>query len=281
MNTEFLKGMNLNMIKLIATDIDGTLIPESTPDLYPEMVKEIGRLTDSGIMFCAASGRQYASIRNVFREVADKVVYIAENGALIRQGKETLSVTRMRRDYAEGIVKELRALGPGYDFVVSTPEGSLVETKNQEFIHMLTYGYHNEFRLVKDVLEEEAAIIKIAVYRPGSIRALGESVLVPEWENKVKACMAGEEWVDFMDSTVDKGNALKLLQSLFKISREETVAFGDNNNDIGLLEAAGVSYAVENAREDVKAKAVHVCPSYRDKGVWQIVSRIGREETGA
>ena len=69
------------MIKLIASDVDGTLIQDSTPDLYPEMVETIRSLKEKGILFCAASGRQYPSLRNVFREVADEIAYIAENGA--------------------------------------------------------------------------------------------------------------------------------------------------------------------------------------------------------
>ena len=71
------------MIRLIASDIDGTLIPDSTPDLYPEMVEEIRSLSGRGILFCAASGRQLASIQNVFRDVMDQICYIAENGAHI------------------------------------------------------------------------------------------------------------------------------------------------------------------------------------------------------
>ena len=53
------------MIRLIASDVDGTLIKDSTPDLYPEMVRAIRELKKRGILFCAASGRQYESLRNV------------------------------------------------------------------------------------------------------------------------------------------------------------------------------------------------------------------------
>jgi len=53
------------MIKLVTSDIDGTLIKDSTPDLYPEMVQAVRDLKKKGILFCAASGRQYASIKCV------------------------------------------------------------------------------------------------------------------------------------------------------------------------------------------------------------------------
>ena len=140
------------MIKLIASDIDGTLIEESTPDLYPEMAEEIRSLAARGVLFCATSGRQLPSVKNVFRDVADQICYIVENGAHIHYQGKDLSVTPMKREYAQEIVGQLRALGPGFDFVVSTPQGSLIESKNQEFLDLMTYGYHNSYRQVEDVL---------------------------------------------------------------------------------------------------------------------------------
>ena len=259
------------MIRLIASDIDGTLIEESTPDLYPEMEEEIRGLTARGVLFCAASGRQLPSVRNVFRNVADQICYIAENGAHIHYQGEDLKVTPMKPEYSRKIVSQLRALGPEYEFVVSTPGGSLIESKNREFLDLMTYGYRNRFRRVDDVLGEDAVILKIAAYHKGSIRQLGERELIPAWRDLVQVCVAGEEWVDFMDSSVDKGNALRWLQERFGIRPEETMAFGDNTNDIGLMRAAYYSYAVENARPEVKAAARFSCPSWTEKGVWKAV----------
>lgn len=261
------------MIRLIASDIDGTLIKDSTPDLYPEMTDAIRELKERDILFCAASGRQYESIRNVFRDIKEGIVFIAENGAQIRYREKDIKLTLMKREYAEAIVRQVREYG-SCDMMVSTPDGGLVETRNKAFVDLLTYGYRNKFTLVDDVLDVDADIIKIAVYQKDSIRELGENVLIPQWSDKVKVCMAGEEWVDFMDLSVDKGNALAFIQDYFHISREETMAFGDNNNDIGMMKAAAESYAVENAREEVRAAAKHICPSYLEKGVYRVVKDL-------
>ena len=259
------------MIRLIASDVDGTLIKDSTPNMYPEMIETIKTLKEKGIYFCAASGRQYNSIRNTFKEVCDDILYIAENGAQIKyQGKDIL-VTPMKREYVEAIILQLRTYYNTCDIVVSTANGCLLESKNNKFIDLMTYGYHNKFRLVEDVLQEDAEIIKIAIYQEESIRELGEGILIPQWQDKVKTCMAGEEWVDFMDQSVDKGNALKFLQNYLSIAKEETMAFGDNNNDIGMMHAAGHSYAVETARAEVKEAARFLCPSYLDKGVYKVI----------
>ena len=68
------------MIKLIASDIDGTLVENSTAVLHPEMFDLIRKLKEKGILFCAASGRQYQSIANMFEPVKDDIIFLAENG---------------------------------------------------------------------------------------------------------------------------------------------------------------------------------------------------------
>ncbi len=268
------------MIKLIASDVDGTLIKDSTPDLYPEMVDTIRELKKKGILFCAASGRQYGSLRNVFREVADDVAYIAENGAYICYRDKDISVTPMKREHIEGIVDMLRSYYGECDIVVSTPAGSLIESKNKEFLDLMTYGYHNTYRQVEDVLKEKTEIIKVAVYRKDSIRDLGDRIFIPAWKNKVKVCMAGEEWVDFMDAGVDKGNALRILENYLGIEKRETIAFGDNDNDIGMMLAAGCGYAVDTAVLEVRQAADRICPGWRQKGVCQVIRKEVLEDAG-
>ena len=262
------------MIRLIATDIDGTLVEDSTAYIYPEILKAVREWTDRGGYFCVASGRQYYSIRHMFEQVSDRVIYLAENGAHVRYGENDILVRKMRRDYTEELMRQLRQYYDECDVIVSSTQGSLIESLNEEFIRFIAEGYHNKYRVVEDVLAEPEEIIKIAIRRKGSIRELGESVLIPRWKDQVKACMAGEEWVDFMDASVDKGNALKVIQEYLGITAEETMAFGDNDNDIGLLMAAGESYAVENARDSVKSIAKHICPSYHEKGVYQVIRTI-------
>ena len=124
------------MIKLIASDVDGTLIQDSTPDLYREMVETIYKLKKKGILFCAASGRQYFSLRNVFRDVADEIAYIAENGAHICYQNKNISVTPMKKEHIEGIMAMLRPYYGECETVVSTANGSLIESKNQAFAYL-------------------------------------------------------------------------------------------------------------------------------------------------
>lgn len=262
------------MIKLIASDVDGTLVKDSSPYIYPEMPEAVRQLKEKGILFCVASGRQYYSIRSMFKEVADDIAYIAENGAhIVYQGK-ILMITEMNREYVEGIVKLYREHRDICECIVSTPKMTLMETDNREFIELIRNGYRNRFEVVHDVLDTTEPIMKVSIYKKDGIRKLGEEEFIPLWQDKVKATMAGEEWVDFMSKDVDKGNGLHALCEHLGIQKEETIAFGDNDNDIGMLKAAGVSYAVETARESVKQIADCICPSYNEKGVYQVIKKL-------
>lgn len=260
-------------IRLVATDIDGTLVKDSSPEVYPEIVQMFRELSARGIVCCVASGRQYHSIHRMFEKAGDDIVYIAENGAHIVYRGKTLSVTDMQREQAHEIIREMRACGEGYEFVVSTPQGSLLESRDESFIRLIRDSYHNQMKVVQDVLQDDPQIIKCAMHHNGSVRRVAETELIPRWREHVKVCMAGEEWIDFMDAAVDKGNAIRFVQDYFDIGYEETMVFGDNENDIGMMRAAGVSYAVENACGAVKDAAKHICPGYTEKGVYQVLKK--------
>ena len=76
-------------IKMVATDMDGTLV-NSKKELPDNLTPMIETLRRHGIKFVVASGRQYYNLLNVFEQVRDKVVFIAENGAMIFDGDKNI-----------------------------------------------------------------------------------------------------------------------------------------------------------------------------------------------
>ena len=75
--------MKNNTVQLVASDIDGTLLQGGAQEISPEVFAQIRRLRRHGVRFCAASGRQYASLRRLFAPVADDISYVGENGAIV------------------------------------------------------------------------------------------------------------------------------------------------------------------------------------------------------
>lgn len=276
------------MIRLVATDIDGTLVKDSTPDLYEEMKEMVRTLTAKGIYFAASSGRGYYSIRQIFGDVADDIIYIAANGAVIIYKGEVLNVQKIPEEFLRRIIKECRNYKAGSreagipeelrncELSASTAKMNYLESKNREYIDLIQYGYRNRFEITEDLLEEERPYVKISLYRKEGVDPMAETIF-SEWENSVKVTKAGKEWIDFMAKGVDKGNALHFVQEALKISREETIAFGDNENDVGMMKAAGRSFAVPNAVESVKEASTDSCPGWQDKGVYRVLCDLMKE----
>ena len=80
------------MIKLIASDLDGTLLKNGAQELPPDIFPIIRELRQKGIRFVAASGRQYYNLRLLFKPVMDEIFYIAENGSLCICNDKILSM---------------------------------------------------------------------------------------------------------------------------------------------------------------------------------------------
>ena len=78
------------MIKMVASDLDGTLLIGGRQTLPEEIFPLVKELKKMGILFVAASGRQYANMRNLFAPVKDEMAFISENGGLAVQNEKLL-----------------------------------------------------------------------------------------------------------------------------------------------------------------------------------------------
>lgn len=91
------------MIKLIATDVDGTLVKDGTMQIDPEYMTVIKELVQKGIIFAVCSGRQFISERKLFAPIKDQLLYITDGGTVVRTPQEILMVHTMPRDVWSGI----------------------------------------------------------------------------------------------------------------------------------------------------------------------------------
>lgn len=263
------------MVKLVITDIDGTLGPDGTSTVPKRLLELIPQLKEKGILFAAASGRQLTSLKNLFKSVEDDVIFIAENGAYVVCRDTVMSVSPMKRHLVEELTANLRAYeSEGAFLTASTPDAIYVENNDSVFLDFLINGYKNNTKVVEDVLALDTPIIKMSLYREKGIGALGTDELIPKWKDSLKAVMAGTMWVDFMDLTVDKGYAVGKIQNITGIKPEECICFGDNENDCSMFKKSGTSYAVENALDCVKQMATEIIPGYKQEGVVQVLEKL-------
>ncbi|MFA9464439.1 MAG: HAD family hydrolase [Velocimicrobium sp.] len=265
------------MIKLVCTDIDGTLVPDGTDKLNPELFEVIQKLKEKGIMFAAASGRQYGSMQALFAEVANDMIFIAEGGNLVMCRDEVMAISQMDKDTVQQLVEDIEKI-EGCNALLCGPERGYARQNATELIRLLTEGYHYNMQIVEEfesILDHE--IIKVSLFHSGGkADELARDYLFPKWESGrgIELVCAGTHWMDCIKLGSNKGTAIEQIQSIMNIEPAETMVFGDNINDIHMLLRADYSYAVGNARDEVKEVAKYVADTNVNDGVLKELKKL-------
>ena len=197
------------MIKLIASDLDGTLLLHGEQALNPEIYDLILALKEKGIHFVATSGRQIASQRNLFKPIVDEISYIAENGAVCINQNEVIATFAMDRDLALRINQCLKEQ-PECIAVVSGAETCYMEPGNDEILHHVRYVLHNQTALVEDFSEIQEPIVKIAYFDRSGTYASAKH-FKEKFKEEIKVVTSGNDWVDFVPFGTNKGTALRIM----------------------------------------------------------------------
>lgn len=260
------------MIKLIATDIDGTLVKDGTLIIDPEYMTVISKLIDKGIIFTVCSGRQFSSEQKLFAPIKDKLMYITDGGTVVRTPDKILKTYPMSAALWKDMCRMVRDELPACDYFAATPDLCYAEDGASPIFHRLRDSYGFEMREVDDLTKlENDDIIKFTVYHPTACEELCSSHFIPSWKDKAHVTSAGTEWVDCNTIGISKWTAISFLMCKYNISPDEVCCFGDNLNDIEMLKNAGISYAVSNARPEVISAAKHTCAPYTENGVLQML----------
>ncbi|WP_325200465.1 HAD family hydrolase [Oscillibacter sp.] len=241
------------MIRLIASDIDGTLLQSGATEIPPEIFAHIHRLEKEGILFCPASGRQYTSLRRLFAPVADKVPFLCENGAVVYgpgSPGPILSKTVMDRRLAEELCGEILAL-PETEVLISGADVSYLCPKTPDLEDQIRWFLGNRTAVLPAPADVPEDVVKVSAYCPKGVEA-AKAALFPKWERHFRCAVAGEVWLDF--TLADKGLGVRRLCGALGVSMEEVMAFGDNYNDVSMLEQVGRPYLMETAAPELRAR---------------------------
>ncbi|MDO5410394.1 MAG: Cof-type HAD-IIB family hydrolase [Lachnospiraceae bacterium] len=263
------------MIRLIASDVDGTLVKDGSGSINPEYYEVISALCDKGIVFCIASGRQYASVKKLFAPVADRIFYIAEGGSVLRGSDEVYHIEALPQSILPAFLEDCRAC-PDTDLLAATPEITLTETGEDTFMFRLlvdSYGFN-----VKNIDSLNHApldqVVKISLFNRNNVEEICDKTLIPKWKDQLQLVCSGKEWIDCISLDTNKGRSLKMLQQRLGISKDETMVFGDNMNDLAMFSQARYSYAIGNARDEVKKAAAFTADTYSNNGVLKELKKL-------
>lgn len=245
---------DFNNIKMIVTDLDGTLlrgdktISEKTKNVLTSLKKK-------GIPFGIATARPIRSVKNFLPFLTyDFAIY--HNGAVVMDGGQLCSGFGIDDVYS--VIKKLMEELPGAHICVEAEDMMYSSFQAEEiwpgFEYIATEDFHEVVGKIGD---------KIIIEATGSEQFDKIASIIPD---NLYAQMSEGQVVMIMNKNATKINGIKLIVSRYGISLDDIVAFGDDYNDVCMLEGCGTGVATSNALKEVKQAADFVCASNEEDG---------------
>lgn len=231
------------MIKLIVTDLDGTLLNDSheIPGRFWEIAD---RLFKKEIKLAIATGRPHFSIQENFQPIINKLYAVSDNGGLVIHNKTELLSKPLPPLEIEALITTARSVPNAWP-ILCGKDIWYVENSDSILIEKIRI-YHKNFKIVSDLTKVTDAILKVTM-----CDILGaEHNSLPYFKHfadRLKIAVGGAIWLDITRMDANKGEAVRGLQQLNGITPDETLVFGDFMNDYEMMKAATYSYAMKNA----------------------------------
>ena len=265
-------------IKIVATDMDGTLLdPRGQLDL-PRLEKILDKLDQRGVRFVIATGNEVHRMRQLLGHLADRVVLVVANGARIFENNELIQAQTWDDAMVDRALAHFKGRECQNQFVVTAMNGGFVKkgTVFTELDKFMTPEMIEKLYQRMNFVDEFDSNLFGGVLKMSMV--VGEerldSVLQEIndlFDGHVRAVSSGYGCIDILQDGIHKAWGLVELLKRWNLKPEQIMAFGDSENDIEMLELAGISYAMENAEEAVKRVATKVAPANSQAGVYKVL----------
>ena len=265
-------------IRVIATDMDGTLLdPKGQLDL-PRLEKILDKLDQCDIRFVIATGNEVHRMRQLLGHLAERVVLVVANGARIFENNELIQAQTWDDAMVDKALGHFKGRECQDQFVVTGMNGGFVKegTVFTELDKFMTPEMIEKLYQRMNFVDEFDSSLFGGVLKMSMV--VGEerldSVLQEVndlFDGRVRAVSSGYGCIDILQDGIHKAWGLVELLKRWNLKPEQIMAFGDSENDIEMLELAGISYAMENAEEAVKRVATKVAPANSQAGVYKVL----------
>ncbi|MFA7129741.1 MAG: HAD-IIB family hydrolase [Sphaerochaeta sp.] len=238
---------------IIFCDIDGTLLPHGQKAISEEIFSLIKEARQSHYLFCISSGRFHRSMIPLFEPVQDDVVFSASNGSrIIYQGNDIIPNASIDPLLAEEIYEKLHAQKA--TALISTTEHLYYNSDYMTAERFLAYqqsSYARQFEHFFQVKGEILQITFLCLEHLEQILAFSRQT----WGHQTKIAISGKNMFDISASS--KGESLIKVSNAFKVPVSHTYAFGDDENDLSMLRAAGQGFLMSSGSDSLKTLHPH------------------------
>ena len=265
------------MYKLIALDIDGTLL-NSEKKVTQEVFDAIQSAKEKGVKVVLSTGRPLPGVQSLLKELKlnDEENYVVTfNGGLVQEitSQDVISNIEMSHEDFDYIYNEL-AKKHDIKIHINTPNSLVVPYKevpkysvhesklnNIPVICMDENEINSDITFCKVMLVDEPEIIEDIITK-----------IPQEFHDKYTIVRSAPFFLEFLNKKVNKGSGLQALCDKLGIDPSEVIAVGDEENDRHMIEFAGLGVAMGNARDSIKEIANHVTETNNNHGVAKVIA---------
>lgn len=284
----------MKSVKLIATDMDGTLL-DNEKKIPEENIEMIQRAQKAGIIVCAATGRDYSEAAAPIQAAGLVLPIIGTNGAEVYLSNGVLlNETTLEESLFHSVHEVLNTHGMYFELYTNLGAYTVDKEKGLSIVKEVLTS--KEFNYTKD----QAMHLAERRFKEGAVKVTDSYTSLIQQENVRILKLLGFSYaadirdrvrreladlpLDISASAVEnleithekatKGAALVKLADHFNIKMSDTLAIGDNENDLSMLKEAGFSAAMENASYIVKQAAGNITTSNLDAGVARMIQKV-------
>lgn len=270
--------MGYGTIRLIVSDIDGTMIPEGTSYLKEEYFDVTRALKAKGVRFAAASGRGYESMAHLLSPVLDDIFCLANNGGTILTGGRELATRVLEPEHTAEVMDAMDRMDGWNMRLVHTSDGIYTDCPDPALIHENEQRYDMQLRPVTSDVMRSLSAREVSMLVTSPINQENERLRAILTE-AAETVVAGSRWIDIIPRGVSKGWGAQKLMQLLQIDASECISCGDNFNDVPMFRVTGDSYCAAEAAPDVRAQAAHIFGPLSEDPVLQLLKRVLEDVT--
>ncbi len=241
-------------IKLAVFDIDGTLLGHLKDKIEDSSVEAIHQLKENGISVLVATGRSYTFIKAHVKEVLNSDYYVTINGSCVLDNKAKVIIDH---PLESNDVLELATLSDVYQcsMALKTSREMIVYRDYPHFLEHYGKSFDASKLLLDDSMHrtyhQEVESAK-GIFIIGEVDAIYEQL---KKHPRLRAERLNEHSLDIFSKFIDKTHGIQEVLDLEQLTWENVIAFGDANNDIEMIQKAGLGIAMGNGTEALKAVA--------------------------
>lgn len=264
------------MYKLIAVDMDGTLLREDKT-ISNKTKQAIKKAVEKGVKVVLASGRPIAGLERYLKELdllnAEDYV-MSFNGSLIQNAKtkEVVSKNVLKGKDLKALYEISKALGVNIHAFTSqglvTPQMSeytgVESSINQIPVHIVDF----------DQIDDEEDVVKVMMIDPQPVLDEAIKKMPKALYEQYTVVKSAPYFLEFLNKASSKGTGIKALAEYLGIKQEEVICIGDAGNDLDMIQFAGLGVAMANAFEEVKEAADYITKSNEEDGVAHVIEKF-------